>query len=230
MSKPQLLAFDVLGTLVDPSGMEAHLRPCFGESAGRAAALWRAKQLEFAIRRALMRRYVNFDVCTAHALTATAGELGRDLSSQESRTLLDQYLTLPAFPDVAPGLRALAEKGHRLVAFSNGTPRTLRLLFEQTGILGCFEEIVSVDEVKTYKPDPVVYEHLAARMARQFGVEKDLIWLVSSNLFDVIGAKSSGLRGVWIRRDPKRVIEPWEFAPDLIVESLGHLALAWGEL
>ena len=67
MKKPNLpvLAFDVYGTLIDPLGMEAHLRETFGERAKEATALWRSKQLEYSFRRALMRKYVNFDICTA---------------------------------------------------------------------------------------------------------------------------------------------------------------------
>src|SRR5579863_9958429 len=63
-----VLAFDVYGTLIDPFRIEEHLRAVFGDKAKEATELWRSKQLEYSFRRALMRKYKNFDVCTAQAL------------------------------------------------------------------------------------------------------------------------------------------------------------------
>jgi len=46
---------------------------------------------------------------------------------------------------------------------------------------------------------------------------------VSGNPFDVIGAKAAGLRAAWLRRDPQRVFDPWEFSPDVVVGNLEEL-------
>src|SRR5437016_12089740 len=67
-NRPSVLAFDVYGTLIDPFRMEDHLRALFGGRAKEATELWRSKQLEYTFRRALMKKYENFDVCTAQAL------------------------------------------------------------------------------------------------------------------------------------------------------------------
>src|SRR5664280_2951764 len=69
------------------------------------------------------------------------------------------------------------------------------------------------------QPDPAVYEHLVARVR----AEKEMVWLISSNPFDVIGAKACGLRTVWVRRDPSKAFDPWEFEPDLVVPGLAQL-------
>jgi HAD superfamily hydrolase (TIGR01493 family) len=50
------------------------------------------------------------------------------------------------------------------------------------------ETIVSVDDVKTYKPNPSVYHHLARRLATQ----PHQVWLVSAKAWDVIGARAAG--------------------------------------
>ena len=123
-----VLAFDVYGTLIDPYSMEEHLRRVFGAKAKEAAELWREKQVEFSFRRALMQKYVNFDTCTAQALVYVCGRLGVTLSGEENQALLAQYLCLPAFSDVASGLKLLLEQGHRIVAFSNGTKSSVRRL------------------------------------------------------------------------------------------------------
>jgi 2-haloacid dehalogenase len=215
-----VLGFDVYGTLIDPFGMEARLQEAFGAKAKQAAALWRGKQLEYSFRRALMRKYVNFDVCTAQALGYASAQAGVPLSGKQKRRLLDGYLRLRAYPDAAGALRALQKRGFTLVACSNGTERALRLLFQHAGILERFRAVVSVDRLRTFKPNPAVYDYLARRVRRP----KKSVWLVSSNPFDVIGAKACGLRAAWVRRDPNAVFDPWEFQPDIVVQNLEDLS------
>ena len=215
-----VLAFDVYGTLIDPFRMEEHLRAIFGERAKEATELWRSKQLEYSFRRALMKKYENFDVCTAQALRFVSRQLDVSLEEETLRNLLDQYLRLPAYPDVPEALEQLEARGFKIVACSNGTGDAVRGLLERAGVLARFSGIVSVDPIRTFKPDPAVYEYLAA----QVHAEKELVCLISSNPFDVIGAKVCGLRTVWVQRDPKRVFDPWEFEPDLHVHGLEQLS------
>jgi beta-phosphoglucomutase-like phosphatase (HAD superfamily) len=60
--------------------------------------------------------------------------------------------------------------------------------------------VVSVDDLKTFKPDPEVYKYLARRLDRSMSET----WLVSGSPRDVIGAKSAGLQAAWIREVPMR--------------------------
>src|SRR5712692_11535428 len=215
-----VLAFDVYGTLIDPFRMEDQLRPIFGGRAKEATELWRGKQLEYSFRRALMKKYENFDVCTAQALRFVSRRLDVSLEEETLRNLLDQYLRLPAYPDVPEALEQLEARGFKIVACSNGTEQAVRGLLEHAGVLARFSGIVSVDSIRTFKPDPAVYEYLAAQVQAQ----KESVCLISSNPFDVIGAKACGLRTAWVRRDPKRMFDPWEFEPDLVVTGLEQLS------
>jgi 2-haloacid dehalogenase len=216
-----LIGFDVYGTLVDPLGMERPLRAHVGERALEFASAWRQHQLDSAFRRALMRRYANFDTVTRDALRFTARLLGIQLSGAAEEELLAAYVELPAFSDTRPGLDALAGEGHTLLAFSNGVEATLKRLLGHARLLPPLAGVVSVDDVRTYKPDPAVYLHLVARG----GAPVDQTWLVSSNAWDVLGAKSAGLRSAWVRRRQKTPWEGWGIAePDLVVSSLGELS------
>jgi len=214
-----VLAFDVYGTLIDPLRIEETLRPFFGERARPAAELWRAKQLEYSFRRALMKRYKDFNVCTAEALQLVSDQMRVALSAEQRSQILQQYGRLPAYPDAAPALRTLNQAGCRMVACSNGTEAAVRGLLQHAALWSQLSAVVSVDGLQTFKPDPAVYEYLSA----QAGTAKDNLWLISSNPFDVIGAKACGLRSAWVRRDSDRVFDPWEFQPDLIVQSLEEL-------
>lgn len=213
-----VIAFDVYGTVVDPGAIASALGEAFGTRAPLAARVWREKQLEFTFRRALMRRYVDFDVCTAQALSYVSGELGVELTEAQRRSVLGSYLRLPAFPDAKRALERLKGSGYRIVALSNGTEKSLRALLEHAGIAGLFEVILSADTVRSFKPDPAVYDLLD-----RLGTPRQQIWLVSGNPFDVIGAKAHGLRAAWVRRDPGRVFDPWEFAPDAVIGNLEEL-------
>ncbi len=217
----QTIGFDIYGTLVDPLEMNEHLRPLVGKDlADRMSELWRNKQIEYTFRRALMRRYEDFDVCTRQALVLTTHTLGVELSEEDQEKLIEEYQNLRPFPDVVLGLEALKFRGHTLVAFSNGVEATTRTLLNRASVLPHLEGVVSVDDVKTFKPDPEVYRYLARRLER---VPYET-WLVSSNPFDVIGAKNAGLRAVWIKRKPDARFDPWGIEPDLVVPDLEALA------
>lgn len=216
----EAIGFDIYGTLVDPLDMDEHLGEIVGEGADRFSALWREKQIEYTWRRALMQRYEDFGVCTRQALDFAALSFDLELSDEQRDGLVEEYQNLRPFPDVSPGLGRLRSGGHTLVAFTNGVEATARVLLERGGVLDHLEDVVSVDDMRTFKPDPEVYRHLARRLGRPVGET----WLVSSNAWDVIGAKSAGLRAAWVRRNPAAVYDPWGVEPDLVVEDLEQLA------
>ncbi|HEV2246848.1 MAG TPA: HAD family hydrolase [Terriglobia bacterium] len=103
-----------------------------------------------------------------------------------------------------------------MITFSNGVEASLRALLEHSGILPHLDAVVSVDDLKTYKPDPRVYRYLAERLGSSLGNT----WLASSNSWDVIGAKAVGLRAAWIKRNPEEVLDPWGIIPDLVAPNL----------
>jgi 2-haloacid dehalogenase len=214
------IAFDVYGTLVNPLAMAEHLKSVAGDAAGRFAELWRSMQLEYSFRRGLMRAYQPFSICTSEALLYTEKALGVDLGQESRAYLMQQYKHLPPFTDAAPGLSSLKRAGYLLAAFSNGEADVIRAVLENAGLLPLFDDVVSADELKTFKPDPAIYAHAARRL----GQLANTLWLVSSNPFDIIGAKTAGLRTAWIKRDPRTVFDPWGIEPDLMVSGLDQLA------
>jgi 2-haloacid dehalogenase len=214
MASAAAIGFDVYGTLVDPLGISVELRRFVGEDADRVAQLWRTTQLEYTCL------YEPFSVCTAQALEFAAHTLGHQLAPGATASLLEMYRQLPAFPEAAAGLERIRRAGCRMVAFSNGEAAFVRAVLGNAGLLAMLEDVVSVDELKIYKPSPSVYRHLATRM----GVEMASTWLVSSNPFDVIGAKAAGLRAAWVSRNPRAILDPWGVVPDLIVSDLVELS------
>jgi 2-haloacid dehalogenase len=215
-----VIGFDVYGTLVDPLELRIHLSDVAGDRAGPVAELWRAKQLEYSFRRGLMRDYQNFDVCTRQALEFATRAFGIDLTDGQRAQLLETYQQLELFPDALPGLQLLKDHGHRLCAFSNGVESTVRTLLERAGILTYLDDVVSVDDMRTFKPDPEVYHYLA----RRGGAPPQNTWLVSSNGWDTIGARVAGIRAAWVQRTHDTVFDPWGIEPDLVVADLVEFA------
>ena len=213
------LAFDVYGTLIDTSGVIPVLEKLVGQDAVAFSQLWRDKQLEYSFRRGLMQNYQDFSTCTRHALEFACLSFGADLPDTDIANLLAEYERLPAFPDVHEGLPLLGTESHRLFAFSNGRAEDVHRVLFNSKIIGHFEAIVSVDDVKSFKPSPAVYTHFL-RTASATGSEA---WMVSSNPFDVIGAISAGMRAAWVRRSAKLIFDPWGIDPTVIVESLVEL-------
>jgi 2-haloacid dehalogenase len=212
------LAFDVYGTLVDPMGMSELLAFDARDAAQSVSAQWREKQLEFAFRKGLMRAYEDFGVCTRQALRYAMASHGLALTKKREDELMAAYLQLPAFEDALPALRAL-EGNYLMFAFSNGTPAALKKVLGHNDLLPLFDGLVSVDEVKSFKPDPAVY----AYARRATGAMDQPLCLVSSNAWDVIGARSAGLMAVWVQRDQHKVFEDWGIEPNAIINSLSEL-------
>ncbi len=215
------LGFDVYGTLIDTHGVTSLLETLIGpDEAPRFSATWREKQLEYTFRRGLMRQYCKFGTCTRHALEFTALSLGHKLTTDQMESLIDQYARLPVFPDAIAGLETLQEYGYPLYAFSNGQTQAVDMVLKHASIRHYFKGIVSVDEVGTFKPDPAVYEHFCTVTESR----AENAWLVSSNGFDVIGAIATGMKAAWIRRSSTQVLDPWEFPPTAILDSIATLS------
>jgi 2-haloacid dehalogenase len=205
--------FDAYGTLFD---VHSVMQRCESWWPGKGAALsqaWRAKQLEYTWQRSLMKRYQPFSAVTRDALAWACESLGLVLDEKKAKSLMDEYLRLRAFPDVPAALVKLKVKQAIL---SNGSADMLLPLVSQSKL--SFDAVISVDELKIFKPAPQVYE-LAVR---KLGVPKEKIGFVSSNCWDALGAKSFGFTAYWINRAGAPV-DRLGFTPDAILKSLGNL-------
>ena len=213
------LAFDVYGTLIDTNGVVAALQKLINADAETFSQTWRDKQLEYSFRRGLMQNYENFAVCTSQALDYTCAFHNVSLTAEQKAELMGIYHVLPAFDDVKEGLLRLRSAGFRLFAFSNGKADALETLLNNAGIRGLFLGVVSVDNIKSFKPNPGVYSHFL-RQAESSGGNA---WLISSNPFDVIGAISAGMKSAWVQRSSKAIFDPWGIDPTITVKNLLEL-------
>lgn len=213
-----VLAFDVYGTLIDTQGVTVELerRLTDASKAGEFARRWREKQLEYSFRHGLMGAYVPFSECTREALIFIDRALQTGLSENDHDHLMTVYGELPAFEDVVPALDQFRDAGIRCVAFSNGTADAVTKLLTRAGVESHMDDVISADEIKRFKPDPAVYSHLRSRLETR----PEHTWLISSNPFDVIGARHAGLHAAWIRRSAEAPFDAWGGEPDVTVTDL----------
>ena len=190
-----------------------------GDSARRAAEVWRLKQLEYTFRLTAMQRYEDFEQVTRKALDYALAAVGHDLSEDQRRGLLALYDHLEQFSDVREGLARLSSAGYTLAVLSNGTPRMLHAVVESARLNPWLQTLISVDEVGVYKPSPRVYEHAAERLGRPVSS----IRLISSNPFDVVGAEAAGMQAAWLDRSAG-VFDTLGPRPTLSVTTLTELA------
>lgn len=198
-------AFDIYGTLIDPMALGKELEAMIGEQASAFNQLWRDKQLEYSFRKAAMKHFNHFSECTKQALDYCDAYYKTNLSEDQKKKLLGMYRTLPAYNETEACLKSLKENGDELIAFSNGKKEDLISLFNHAEIMQYFDQIVSVDEVRTFKPSPEVYKLLVQKSSSAM----EDTWLVSSNAFDIIGAAAVGLSTIWLKRNPNAVFDPF---------------------
>jgi 2-haloacid dehalogenase len=212
----QALAFDAYGTLFDVHSVISTCNQVFPDKGPALSQLWRAKQLEYTWLRSLMSRYEDFWQVTESALMFACRSLGLSCPPATRHKLMDAYLRLDPYPEVRQALESLSR--YKLAILSNGSPRMLAAVVDSAGLRGVFANVISVDEVKIFKPSPRVYE-LAPRHLK---VPEEAIGFISSNFWDIAGAKSFGLWTCWINRS-KAPEEELGLRPDAIISSLAEL-------
>src|SRR5262245_32943974 len=176
------LVFDAYGTLFDVHSVMRRCEALFPGRHEELSRLWRAKQLEYTWLRSLMGRYAPFSTVTREALAHACQALGLELTAERMEALMAEYNMLSPYAEVSKALSALGNIKKAIL--SNGSPDMLHPLVAHSRLE--LDAVISVDELKIFKPAPQVYE-LAPR---KLGVPKEKIGFVSSNCWDAIGAKS----------------------------------------
>jgi 2-haloacid dehalogenase len=207
--------FDAYGTLFDVHSVVEAGREITGDPLALSTT-WRQKQLEYTWLRALMGTYADFWAVTEAALRYAIRRLGLTATDAQVRRLMEAYLSLTCFPEVRPALGRLA--GRPRAVLSNGAPAMLAAAVAASGLATFLEHVISVDRVKTYKPSPRVY----ALGPEVLGVSAGELLFVSSNGWDVAGAKAFGYQVAWCNRSHAPE-EELGVRADLVVDTLDQL-------
>jgi 2-haloacid dehalogenase len=213
--QPEAFVFDAYGTLYDVHSVAARCEANWPGKGAQLSLLWRTKQLEYTWQRSLMQRYAPFSSVTREALAYSCEALELELSVAQMEGLMAEYLKLSLYPDVVRTLQAL---NTRKAILSNGSPDMLLPLVQNSGLE--LDAVISVDELRIFKPAPQVY----ALAVEKLHLDHSKIGFVSSNCWDAMGAKSYGFNVYWINRAGAPV-DRLGFKPDRILASLNEILL-----
>lgn len=217
---------DSYSTLVDVDAQEAALEEHVGDLEDPVAVsrLWRNQYILYSVVANDIVEYRPFheliDLGLRYALETHGHDVESEVRETIRRTVYEERLAV--FEDVPPGIRRIVDAGYEVYVVSNGSPAMLEHLVEATDLEGVVSGAVSADEIETYKPDPEIYRHAAART----GTPIDRILHVSGGTMrDVWGAKHAGMRTCWLARPEKPLPREHLGAdPDGAVESFLELA------
>ena len=196
-----MLVFDAYGTLldVDAAARQAANEPGMETLKNNWQSLakgWRERQLRYSWLCSMMGKYDDFWELTIRALDATLEECALSSDQKIRDRLLSLYSELTAYEEVPKVLANLQASGHKLAVLSNASPKMLETAIKAAGIAEYFDELLSVDVLKCYKPTPAVYRLVTER----FNCSPSDVTFFSSNNWDVCGAGAFGFKTIWVNR------------------------------
>jgi 2-haloacid dehalogenase len=211
------IAFDGF-VIIDPRPVAQRAEEFFPGQGARLMEIWRSRQFEYTWLRTLSRRYVDFWQVTQEALVFAARAAKLDLAADRRDALMQTFLDLKAWPDVASALRDLKARGLRMAFLANPTAKMFDAVVRNSGLDGLLDEHLSTDRVQAYKPDPRAYQ----MGLDAFGLARDEIAFAASASWDAAGAKAFGYPTVWINR-AGLPLEELGTAPDVIGTGMADL-------
>lgn len=221
----EALSFDCYGTLID---WEAGIAAVIGPWARRHDSALTDEEVLVAYSEneaAVLRETpsILYPDALREAFRRTGATLGFPVSDEEAHALGTSVPDWPAFDDSVEALTIL-KKHFRLIILSNvhrdGFAASNRRLVVD------FDEILTAEEIGSYKPNPANFEALGALVADQ-GLTGRLLHVAQSLFHDHVPAQQFGLPGVWINRrhdrpgwgatpDPRTAVAPDAEYPSLI--------------
>ena len=224
IARVKALTFDLFGTVLDLGGsLTPHIAD-FLKSKGVDISpdgfweQWRYRQrIEQYQDTIMMLGHSGYLETARRGFVWTLKRNGIEFTKEEVTRFMGAWQELSPFPEVVPALERLRTR-FKLVALSNGEPDFL-LHLSKNRIQYDFDDIISVEVVGAFKPHPGVYRRAAAIL----GLEVGECMMVSSNSFDLVGARACGFRGAFV----DRYLLPYEdtaFLPDVTAEDFTALA------
>ena len=186
---------DALGTLVE-------LEPPWAALRGRVPARVSDERLEAALRAEMAyyrdhahegRDEASLADLRERCASLVSDQLGLEVTAEE----LVAAIRFEAYPDAAPALRDLRERGEKLVAVSNWDC-SLPEVLKRVGLGELLDGVVSSATAGARKPDPAIF----APALELAGVgPEEALHVGDTREEDVEGARSAGIRSLLLDRN-----------------------------
>ncbi len=214
----KVIFFDVNETMLDLESM----RDSVGEALGGRKELlpyWFSKMLHYSLVSTDIDNYQDFGKIGMNALLMVANENGIKLSAAEAKkAIVTPLLKLPPHSDVRAALVKLKKAGYKLVTLTNSSNFGVKTQMQNANLIEFFEERLSIEDIKIYKPNLKAYEWATKKM----NVDPKNSLLVAAHGWDVAGAKGAGMKAAFVAR-PGKSLYPLSIQPDYVVKDFGEL-------
>lgn len=215
--KRDTILFDINETVLDLSSLKPGFEKAFGEAG--VLPTWFAMLLQSSTVCAITGVKTGFATLAGIALDTLAARRGIRLSPGQRADLLNGFAGLKPHADIKPALTLLHEAGYQTVAFSNSSQGLIASQISNAGLDAYFDEIVSVEETGSFKPDGTVYQFVAGRLGKPI-VE---LRLVATHDWDTHGAMTAGMQAAYIDRTGAPY-NPLYRKPDVTADNMQDVA------
>ena len=216
MKNIKAIIFDAYGTLFDVNSAAEKCKDKIGSKWEGFANYWRTTQLEYTWLRSLMKRHKDFWQITEDSLDKSMKTYKIDPTMKNE--LLNLYKSLSPYKEVHEVLIKLKEKNFKLAILSNGTPSLLNELVKSNNLENVFDDLFSIEQVGIYKPDSKVYD----MPINKYQIEKNEVYFLSSNTWDVSGGGNYGYNSIWVNRN-NNIFDKLDYSPKHQIKQLGEL-------
>jgi 2-haloacid dehalogenase len=195
MENEKIYVFDAYGTLFDVDHACKEMAIQLGDNWEKLSSIWRQKQLEYSWLYNSMNEYDSFWKITKDSLEYAINSLSIN-SVKIKNELLDLYFKISAFEEVEEVLKKIKKNKIKTAILSNGSYDMLNSAVKNSKFDELFNEVISVDECKKFKPHRDVYNLVIDK----FNINKKNCIFFSSNCWDIHGASNFGFQTVWVNR------------------------------
>jgi len=215
--KPKLLIFDVNETLLDLAPLRIAIKEKLKSDS--AFDIWFQTLLHYSLVETLTDSYQDFSEIAKATLKMVSFKLKVDLSESKIAAVLGKIKELPPHKDIPEALSALKASRFKLVAFSNGNKAVLNQQLQYAEIDHLFDAIISIEEIREYKPKATSYQYVVDKMETR---ATDSM-MIAAHGWDIAGAKRAGLKTAFVAREGK-TIYPLGENPDISGSTLLDIA------
>lgn len=217
LSNITTLFFDVNETLLDIQPLKDVISKTL-DNRKELADLWFVSLLHNSLVDTASGGWHSFAEIGNAVLTMLAAQHNIQLSD-DAPSLAEALSQLPPHADVITALSVLQQKGFKLVALTNSSQALADKQLNHAGLIHFFDRVLSVESIKTYKPDLKVY----CWAAEQMHVSRENSLMIAAHSWDVGGAKRAGMHTAFIARKGQS-LSPLMPDPDLVCPDFTALA------
>ncbi|WP_082712274.1 haloacid dehalogenase type II [Vibrio tritonius] len=192
--KQTVVLFDINETVLNLQMLRPKFKDLFGDE--NFMDTWFAMLLHTSTVSLVTSVKTDFGTLSRITLESLASKLSVNVTNQKLDDVLNTFASLPPHDDIKPALAQLRSAGFKVVALSNSSRNLITKQITNAGLNEYFDEVISVEEVNTFKPSFDAYKFASEKLK----CDASDLRLVATHDWDTHGAMCAGLKAAYINR------------------------------